>query len=129
LIMSTRALVKRMTEALLRGDMTTVQECWAEDIIWRFPGRSVIAGVFRGKKAVLKNLSEGARAHGGRTDYTPRAFFGDERYGAVLYEITSTRNGKTLTEIRFMLCTIDNDKIVEVRIYPEDQYALDEFWS
>jgi len=60
---------------------------------------------------------------------TPRAFSGDEQYGAVLYEITSTRNSKTLTETRVMVCKIDNEKIVETRIYPEDQYALDDFWS
>jgi ketosteroid isomerase-like protein len=117
-----------MTEAFLEGDMVTVRDCLAEDIIWRFPGRSMIAGVFRGKEAVLKHLSE-PRQLGVRLELTPRAFFGDEQYGAVLYEITSTRNNKTHTETRVMLCTIDNDKVVETRIYPGDQYALDEFWS
>jgi len=126
--MSNRALVQRMTEAFLKGDMTTVQECLAEDIIWRFPGRSMIAGVFRGKEAVLKHLSE-PRQLGVRLELIPRAFFGDEQYGAVLYELTSTRNSKTLTETRVMLCTIDNDKVIETQIYPEDQYALDKFWS
>jgi ketosteroid isomerase-like protein len=128
MIMSTRALVQRMTEAFLKGDIATVQDCRAEDIIWRFPGHSMIAGVFRGKEAVLKHLSE-PRQCGGRLELTPRAFFGDEKYGAVLYEIASTRNGKTLTETRVMLCKIENDKVVETRVYPEDQYALDEFWS
>lgn len=126
--MSNRELVQRMTEAFLRGDFAAVQDCWADDIIWHFPGQSMIAGVFRGKEAVLEHLSE-PRRFGGRLELTPRAFFGDEQYGAVLYEITSTRDGKTLTETRVMLCKIENDKVVETRIYPEDQYALDEFWS
>jgi len=117
-----------MTEAFLKGDIAAVQECWAEDIIWRFPGHSMMAGVFRGKEAVLKHLSEPRRL-GGHFELTPRAFFGDEQYGAVLYEITSTRNGKTLKETRVMLCTIDNAKVVETQIYPGDQYALDDFWS
>ncbi len=125
--MSNRALMQRMTEAFLKGDMTAVQECLAEDIIWCFPGHSMIAGVFRGKKAVLKHLSE-PRQLGVRLELTPIAFFGDERYGVVLYELTSTRNSKTLTETRVMLCTIDNEKVVETRIFPGDQYALDEFW-
>jgi len=126
--MSNRVIVQRMTEAFLKGDMATVQECLAEDIIWRFPGNSMIAGVFHGKEAVLKHLSE-PRQLGVRLELTPLAFFGDKQYGAVLYEITSTRKGKTLKETRVMLCTIDNDKVVETRIYVGDQYALDEFWS
>jgi ketosteroid isomerase-like protein len=128
IIISNRELVQHMTEAFLRGDIAAVQECLSEDIIWYFPGRSIVAGVFRGKEAVLKHLSEPRRL-GARLELTPRAFFGDEQYGVVLYELNTTRNGKTLTETRVMLCTIDNDKVVEIRIFTGDQYALDEFWS
>jgi ketosteroid isomerase-like protein len=128
MIMPNRELVQRMTEAFLKGDIATVHDFWAEDIVWHFPGHSVLAGVFRGKEAVLKHLSEPRRL-GGRFELTPRAFFGDEEYGAVLYEITSTRNGKSLTENRIMVCTIDNGKVIETHIYPGDQYTLDEFWS
>ena len=126
--MSNREIVQHMTEAFLKGDISTVQDFWAEDIVWHFPGHSQIAGVFHGKEAVLKHLS-GPRRLGGSFQLTPLAFLGDERYGAVLYEITSTRNDKTLTETRVMVCKIDKDKIIETRIYPGDQYALDEFWS
>lgn len=128
MFVSNRELVKHMTEAFLKGDIAAVQDCWAEDIIWHFPGQSKIAGEFRGKEAVMKHLTEPRRL-GGRFELTPRAFFGDEQYGAALYELTSYRNGKTLTERRIMVCKIDNDKVVETRIYPGDQYALDEFWS
>jgi ketosteroid isomerase-like protein len=123
-----KQLVQRMTQAFLKGDMATVQDLWEEDIVWHFPGCSAIAGEFHGKEAVLKHLS-GPRQLGGSFKMTPRAFFGDKKYGAALYEITSARNGKTLTETRVMVCTIDNGKVVEARIYPADQYALDEFWS
>jgi ketosteroid isomerase-like protein len=117
-----------MTEAFLKGDMATVKDFWAEDIVWHFPGRSIIAGVFRGKEAVLKHLSEGGRL-GVSLEMIPRAFFGDENYGAALYDLISNRRGKSLTETRVMLCKIENDRVVETRIYPGDQYALDEFWS
>ena len=81
-----------------------------------------------GRTSVLKYLNEPRRL-GGRFELTPLAFFGDEEYGAALYEITSSRNGKTLIETRVMVCAIDNGKVVETRIYQGDQYALDEFWS
>ena len=31
--------------------------------------------------------------------------------------------------VKDMVCTIDNDIVIETRIFPGDQYALDEFWS
>ena len=123
-----RQLVQRMTEAFLKGDIATMHDLWAEDIVWHFPGHSTIAGVFHGKEAILRHLSEPRRLRG-LFELTPRAFFGDEEYSAALYEITSARNGETLTETRAMVCTIDSGKVVETRIYPGDQYALDEFWS
>lgn len=46
-----------------------------------------------------------------------------------MYEITSFRDGKTLNETRIMLCKIENKKVTEARIFPENQYALDEFWT
>ena len=120
--------MKRLTEALLKGDIAAVQDYLAEEIIWYFPGRSGLAGVFHGKEAVLKHLFQPPKA-GVSMKLTPRAFFGDEQYGVALYEITSKLNRKTLTETRVMVCKIDNEKIVETRIYPGDQYALDDFWS
>jgi ketosteroid isomerase-like protein len=117
-----------MTEAFQKGDVATVQDYLAEDIIWYFPGRSGLAGVFHGKEAVLKHLIQPPKPRVSMK-LTPRAFFGDEQYGVAYYEITSKLNDKTLTETRVMVCKIDNEKIVETRIYPGDQYALDNFWS
>jgi ketosteroid isomerase-like protein len=121
-----RQLVQAMTEAFLKGDIATVQDYWADNIVWYFPGRSMLAGVFHGKEDILKHLSPPSR---GSFELKPQAFSGDTKYGVALYELTSTRNGKSLIETRVMVCNIDNGKVVETRIYPGDQYALDKFWS
>ena len=110
MIYSNRELVQRITEAFLKDDVATVQDYLAEDIIWYFPGRSRLAGVFHGKEAVLRHLIQPPKP-GVSMKLTPRAFFGDEQYGVVLYEITSKLNGKTLTETRVMVCKIDMKKL------------------
>ena len=115
-----------MTEAFNKGDISKILSYWSEDIVWIFPGRSIVAGVFRGKDEVLKHL---APPPGASLELIPKAFFGDEDYGAVLYELKSTRNGKTLVETRVMVCKIKDAMVVETRIYVGDQYALDEFWA
>jgi len=73
---------------------------------------------------VLKHL---APQPGASLELFPKAFLGDEEYGAALYELRSSLGDKTLIENRVMVCKIENAKVVETRIYPGDQYALDEF--
>lgn len=109
-----------MIQAFLKGDIDTVKEFWAEDIKWYFPGHSRLAGVFHGKEKILKHLNVGSQI-GGRFEMTPKAYFGDEEYGAALYELTPFYNEKTLNESRIILCKIENDKAIETRIYPANQ--------
>jgi ketosteroid isomerase-like protein len=123
---SNRDLVKQMTEAFLKGDLTKVLSLWHDDIIWYFPGRSIHSGAFKGKDKILKHL---APPQGVSMELIPKAYFGDEEYGAVLYETHTIMGDKTLTESRVMVCKVDDSKIVETRIYSGDIYAFDEFWE
>ena len=123
---STRDLVKQMTEAFLKGDITKVLDLWHDDIVWYFPGRSIHAGVFHGKDKILEHL---APPPGASFELLPKAYFGDDEYGAVLYETHSSLGDKTLVESRVMVCKIDDSKIIETRIYSGDIYAFDEFWE
>ena len=125
-MVSNRDLVKQMTEAFLKGDITKVQSLWHDDIVWYFPGRSIHAGVFHGKENILAHL---APPPGASMKLVPRAYFGDGEYGAVLYETHTSMGDKTLVESRVMVCKIEDSKIVETRIYSGDIYAFDEFWE
>lgn len=125
-MVSNRDLVKQMTEAFLIGDLTQVQSLWHEDIIWYFPGRSIHSGVFHGKDKILEHL---APPPGASMKLLPKAYFGDNKYGVVLYETHTILGDNTLVESRIMVCKIENSKIVETRIYSGDIYAFDEFWE
>ena len=106
----------RMNEAFSKGDIDVAKDWWSEDIIWQFPGGSKLAGVYQGKEAVMKHLGEPRRL-GAISKISPLAFFGDADYGGFMYEITSTRDGKSLTETRVVIYTIANEKIIKTRIY------------
>ena len=125
-MVSNRDLVRQMTEAFLKGDITKVLELWHDDIVWYFPGRSIHAGVFRGKDKILAHL---APPLGASMELIPKAYFGDDKYGAVLYETHTSIGDNTLVESRVMVSKIMDSKIVETRIYSGDIYAFDEFWE
>jgi ketosteroid isomerase-like protein len=57
MIHSNRELMQHFTEAFLKGDVATVQDYYAEDIIWYFPGRSGLAGVVEKTIASSKSFS------------------------------------------------------------------------
>jgi ketosteroid isomerase-like protein len=46
-------LVRRSYDAFARGDMDTLRELFDPEIVWHFPGRSLLAGDHRGTDAVL----------------------------------------------------------------------------
>ena len=72
-MVSNRDLVRQMTEAFLKGDITKVLELWHDDIVWYFPGRSIHAGVFRGKDKILAHL---APPLGASMELIPKAYLG-----------------------------------------------------
>jgi ketosteroid isomerase-like protein len=117
-----------MYEAFLKGDISAVKNYWADNITWSVPGQSILAGEFRGKDAILEHFAQEKRI-GGHTRRTPKAYWGDKNYGAILFEITSTSKKEIPAETAVLVCKIDNAKVVETRFYSYDQRALDEIWS
>ncbi|HEY3241027.1 MAG TPA: nuclear transport factor 2 family protein, partial [Acidimicrobiia bacterium] len=45
--------VRRGYEAFNKGDMETLSELMAEDVVWHVPGRSSIAGDYQGREATF----------------------------------------------------------------------------
>lgn len=63
-------VVRRFLEAVPQGDMGTVEELFADDIVWHWAGRGRLSGEYRGKDQVLeffgrfgRMLAEGGVEH------------------------------------------------------------------
>jgi len=50
------AVVRRLYAALAAGDVATVETCFHPDAVWHVPGRSVLAGTYRGWPAIRDGL-------------------------------------------------------------------------
>jgi uncharacterized protein len=95
-------LIRRGYEAFNKGDTHTLREVFDPEIVWHFPGRSVLAGDHRGTDAVL-------------------GFFGRTM------ELTAGTFRVELHEV--LVFHVRDNKVVEAWQYIEDQYAYDEFFS
>ena len=123
------ALVRRGYEAFATGDMATLNELFADDIVWHVPGRSQLAGDFRGKEEVFGNFQKVAELTGGTFKLDIHAVLADDEHAVVLARAMGEREGKTLNDNSVQVFHIKDGKVTEQWLHPGDTYASDDFWG
>jgi uncharacterized protein len=122
-------LIRHGYAAFARGDLDAIRELMAPDVVWHEPGRSAIAGDYKGPDGVMMLLRElRDRSDGTFTidliDVVPNA----DRVVA-LHEETATRKNRQLDVASAVDFEIHQGKITEVTVYQSDAYQFDAFWS
>ena len=115
--------------AFAQGDLETFKDLMADNVVWHEPGRSPLAGDYKGPEGVLA-LLQGLRERSGETfaiDVIDVLATGDRV--VVLQEETARRNGRELDMASAVDFEIHQGKITEVTVYHADTYHFDEFWS
>jgi uncharacterized protein len=123
-------VVRRFYRAVADRDMEAARDCFAEDVVWRLPGRIPIAGEHRGWDAIRDDfLVKLGPLSGG----TFRVELIDVAVGAdcviAVQHATARHGGKSLDITACQVIKVEDGKIAEVRGHYSDQYALDDFWS
>ena len=122
--------MRRLYEAIGRGDVAAAAECFAPGAVWVLPGRGPLAGTHRGVREIHENFF--ARL-GPLSGGTFRAELLDvavgERYIVAVQRATAQRGDMRLDVTGCQLITVEDGKIAEVRGHYSDQEALDAFWS
>ena len=122
--------MRRMYDAVARGDVATAAECFAPDAVWILPGRGPMAGAHRGVREIYENFF--ARL-GPLSGGTFRAELLDvaegERYVIAVQRATAERDGQSIDVTGCQLMRVEDGRIKEVHGHYSDQYALDAFWS
>ena len=54
-------LTRRMVDAFSRGDLDTVGGCFSPDAVWDLPGRSTVAGTYKGPAGDPRVPGQGLR--------------------------------------------------------------------
>jgi ketosteroid isomerase-like protein len=122
-------LVRRGYEAFGTGDIATLQELFADDIVWHFPGSSPVSGDFNGKAEVLGWLAKNAELSGGTLRVEAHDVLANDEHAVGLVKGTAEREGKALNDNGVQVFHVRDGKVTESWFHPGDQYAADEFWS
>ena len=123
------ALMRAGYEAYTTGDLASLSDHVCDDFPYHFPGRSPLAGVYRGLPEVIKLFTRQFELTRGDFQVVPQKILADDETGIALVRVSGTRGTRRLDAPGINVCHFQDGKLAEYWSYTYDQYAVDEFWS
>jgi ketosteroid isomerase-like protein len=128
--MQNKDVIRKAYDLFSEGRMEEAGELFAPDVVWSFPGKSRLAGEYRGRDAVVGEfLPKFPKLSGG----TFRASVVDIADGAehsfVLQRSQAERDGSTIDYTACHVFKVEDGLIRTVHTYPYDAHAQEEFWG
>jgi ketosteroid isomerase-like protein len=122
-------LVRKGYDLFNKADMDTLGEVLAEAVVWHEPGRSVLAGDYKGRDEVLGLLRRFHDLSGGTFAVELLDLLVDAERVTAFQQLTGQRGAKTLDTVDVVDFEIHRGRVTEVTVYQSDTYAFDEFWA
>jgi len=124
--MSATDVMHAYADAARRGDFDAAFARFAEDIVFRIPGRSPFAGEHVGREKAIAYIQQ-ARARSQEHDVELEildALTSDDRFALVVIE-RFARDGEVVEIARTNVYRVRGEEIDEIWIFEGDQYAAD----
>jgi len=122
-------LVRRGYQAFATGDVATLNELFADDIVWHAPGRSQLAGDHQGVDAVLGYFGRTMELTGGAFRVEVHDVVANDEHAVGLNTVHAERAGRTLEDNNTLVFHVRDGRATEVWQYWADQYAADELFG
>jgi ketosteroid isomerase-like protein len=122
-------LIRRGYDAFSAGDLETVLSIFDENIRWHVPGRSPLAGDYRGHDEVTGFFGTLIERSGGTFSVEVHDVLANDEHVVVLAVLRGERGGAPYAGMSAHIWHVADGKAVEFWTASTDQYAADEFWS
>jgi ketosteroid isomerase-like protein len=119
-------LLREADEAMSRGDIDAFMSAHADDVVIHMPGKSSIAGVYKGKDQfaeVFQKFMERTPEYSSE----PHAYLADDEHGVILQRTHYKRGNETLDTNDTFVCHFRDGKISEIWLATDDPYGTDAF--
>ena len=123
------SVIRRAYQDFESGDLDLLGIVMAQDVVWHEPGRSSLAGDYKGPEAVLGFLRRLKEQSGGTFNIEILEVVSQPERAVVFQRETAKRGGNILDVIAAVDFEIHHSKITEVTVYQADTYQFDEFWG
>jgi ketosteroid isomerase-like protein len=122
-------VMRRALKAFQTGDVPTLTQVFAQDVVWRVPGKNFLARDYRGQAEVFGLFGKLMELTNGTFALQPLDVFANDRGGVFVDQVTAQRNGKTL-DVRLLLhVTISGGQITEGIDAFHQEHVWDAFWA
>ena len=122
-------LHRRQAEMYAGGPVEPVAELLAEEIVWRVPGGSPIAGEYRGVDAVLAYFRRRRELAGATMKMHPREVLADGEAVVQLVEGTARLSGEEVSWRTVGVYRVEGGRVREVWLVPFDLDWFDRIWA
>lgn len=112
--------------AQMKGDVEAFGGFYADDVIVHIPGRSSLAGDYKGKDQFLElfgRFTERAPEY----SFEPHAYLADDEHGIILQRSHYRRGDEAVDTNDTFVCHFREGKISEFWFSSDDPYAVDAF--
>ena|ERR1051325_989933 len=122
-------LARKGYAAFSSGDMTALNDLFADDIVWHVGGRSPLAGDYKGKDAVFGFFAKTMEMTGGTFRLEVHDLLANDDHVVALTHVSGQRDGKSIDDNSVQVLHVSGGKVTESWFHPGDAYAADEFWG
>ncbi len=116
-------------KAFAEGDMEALAEIISEAAVWHIPGKSPLAGDYKGRDAIFGYFAKLMEVTGGTFKAELVHALGDDSFAVALQRSTATAQGRAYTGTDVLVDRIENGSAVETWVYLENQDLFDELLS
>jgi uncharacterized protein len=115
--------------AFAKGDFATLNDLFAEDLLWHEPGRNQLAGDYSGREAVYQMFGRLMEITEGSFHLDLQSVFADDERGVSLVVTTASRDGRSVRSYDAHIFHLRDGKVVEFWNASTDPYAYDELFG
>jgi uncharacterized protein len=119
----------RQREMYAGGDLASVEELLADDVVWHVPGASPIGGDYRGREAVVGYFRRRRDLAGGSIEIAAHDAAHHDEGLVQLADGRATLGGQEVVWRTAGVYRVADGKIAEAWLVPLDQKAFDGAWS
>jgi len=123
-----RAVVQRYAQAWAANDLKAIVDCYHDEVVFHYFGRSPLAGTHRGKAACLAVLKQ-VKERTNRRLVAIRDVLAGEHFGLIVAVEQFEHQGRPVELERQLRYAVRDGKLRECWIYDEDQRLVDEMLS
>lgn len=121
-------LIRRGYASFAGGDVDSLRELMADGVVWHEPGRSPLAGDYKGQVGVLELLRKLRERSDGTFTVEIVDLLANAERAVAIQEETARRGDRELDMASAVEFEIHRGKITEVTVYHADTHHFDEFW-